>query len=200
MIKKVALRFDGSDRSITGGDHRLCISARERTNIAGGEDTGNVGRQRGVRDYVAVLVEIDSSPQEPCLRRVSDADEHTVDGRGLAIAGRKPPERHAGDKRIAVDFLDRTVPQELDSGVRPGTVLKEPTGAKRPRIIFAMTDHHADPGRKSRQVQCFCQRRISAADDKHPLLPEEEAVAGCAVRDTLSLEAIRPRCRKRAGS
>ena len=75
-------------------------------------------------------------------------------------------------------LLDDVVPQDLDLGVREQAVLHDLLG---PQAVAAVDQR--DLLAHLRQIERLLDRRVAAADDRHRLAAEEEAVAGGAGRD-----------------
>ena len=113
------------------------------------------------------------------------ATNSPVTGSGRVLVGLDVADAHALDLLVAEDVGDDGVPQELDLRVGERPVLHD---LARPQCIATMDqgDLVGEAGEERRLLD----GRVAAADDGDVLAAEEEAVARCARRHTVTDQAL----------
>ena len=179
---------------IAGCFHRrLRAAGGSRDRLAVDAIDGIAGRKNGrsrcpcvpIRDDVAIAIQIDGSPEEPRVRYVADVWEDRVGREDLLGARVDMLQPDCFDRAVAQDLGHHRIPDEFQFRMTERPILEDRVGTER---ITAMDN--VDVAGKARQEKGLFNRTVAAADHHDPLVPEEEAVADCTVRDTTVGQAL----------
>src|SRR5690606_27413713 len=162
-------------------------------NVAGGEHArhaggGGIALQPGP-DLDVAVAHLQLPLEQRGVRGVADGDEEALHGdlAGAVVPGRA--DAHAGDAAVVAQHLvHRVVPDDLDLaglGLGEQLVLHDLLGAQ-----LVAPVHQVDLAGDVAQVQGLLDGGVAAADHRHVLVTEEEAVAGGAGGDALAHEGL----------
>src|SRR5258707_681660 len=182
-----AFGLERSHAALAGGCHRLAIDVVG--DVARGEYAryGRRGRIWCGLD-VARWLHLDLPGEELGGGRVPDRDEYPVDRALTERIRLDVAEDDALDLERAIvagHLFEHGVPQHVDFRILEQPVLQDLLGAE---AVAPMRDR--DLGGKVGEKQRFLDRGVAAADDENLLAAVEEAVAGGAGRDAVSLELL----------
>jgi hypothetical protein len=103
---------------------------------------------------------------------VANTHEDTADRLNFFLAGYDILSPNRFQNIIADVFRQDGVPPELNPGIRRGSFLHNLAGSQ---SVAPM--HHRNAGSMVRQSEGLFESRVPSADNHHPLIPEEKAVA-----------------------
>ncbi len=187
MLGQEPLGLERRHATHAGGGNGLAVHAV--AHVAGGEHAGHAGRGAvGGGGDIAAGVDLELALEQLGRRVVADGDEHAVDGERARLAALEVAQPRAGDAGWVFrsdDLVDHAVPRDLDLVLAEQAVLQHLVGAQ---PVAAVNQRHL--GRELGEEERLLGRRVAAADDRHLLAPEEEAIASGARRNAKALVAV----------
>ncbi len=116
-MAEVAFGIKGSGAALTGG--RDCLAVGAVGDIAGSENTGEVGLCALALEQVAVGVRVELADKRFCVGGVSNRNKHALQVELRGFASDQVFDLHGGHFafRVGEVFLDGRVPDGLDFGI-----------------------------------------------------------------------------------